>query len=83
MIWRHHFVHCVPVRISPVAVRVAVHAWSPIRARDEASGVGQGTTEVGVVVAEEHSRSRISIQHHKMWESPTGRGSAEERALWL
>src|SRR5688572_18266708 len=26
-IWQSHFVHCVPVRISPVAVRVAVNAW--------------------------------------------------------
>jgi hypothetical protein len=79
MIWGYRFVHCVPVRTSPVAV----HGWSAIRARDEASGIGQGTTEVSVVVAEEQSRSRISIQHHKMWESRTGRGSAEERALWL
>jgi hypothetical protein len=34
-------------------------------------GVGQETTEVGVVVAVEHSRSRISIQHHKMCRSPS------------
>ena len=25
MIWRYDFVHCVPLRTSPVAVRVAVH----------------------------------------------------------
>ena len=35
VIWRHHFVHCVPVRTSPVVVRVAVHAGSSIRARGE------------------------------------------------
>jgi len=57
MIRRNRFVHCVPVRISPVAVRVAVHAWSAIRAWDEASAVGQGTTEVGVV-----GRVRLSPQ---------------------
>src|SRR5215207_570575 len=34
-IWRHHFVHCVLACISPVAVRVAVHAGSSIRARGE------------------------------------------------
>ena len=50
MIWWYRFVHCVPARTSPVAVRVAVHAWSAIRARDEASAMGQETTEVGVVV---------------------------------
>jgi hypothetical protein len=38
MIWRLPFVYCVPVRISPVAVRVAVHAWSAIRARGEVCG---------------------------------------------
>jgi hypothetical protein len=43
------FVHCVPVRISPVAVRVAVHACSAIRARGEVRGVGEGMSEVGVV----------------------------------
>ena len=37
------FVHCVLVRISPVAVRVAVHAYSAIRAR------GEEMSEVGVV----------------------------------
>src|SRR5215207_640033 len=31
---RCRFVHCVPARTSPVAVRVAVHTWSAIRARD-------------------------------------------------
>jgi hypothetical protein len=46
MVWRYHFVHCVPARISPVAVRVAVHSWSAPRARDEVCAVGQGTTEV-------------------------------------
>src|SRR3712207_3620310 len=51
-------VHCVLACTSPVAVRVAVHGWSPIRARDEASGVGQGTTEVGVVVAVKHIPDR-------------------------
>ncbi len=76
MIWRYRFVHCVPACTSPVAVRVAVHAGSSIRAGDQVSAVGQGTTEVGVVVAVEHSRSRISIQYHKMWESLTRRGDA-------
>jgi hypothetical protein len=28
MVWRYRSVHCVPVRTSPVAVWVAVHAWS-------------------------------------------------------
>src|SRR5215207_8021697 len=42
MIWRYHFVHCVPVRISPVAV----HRWSSARAREEVSGVSEGTTAV-------------------------------------
>jgi len=50
MIWRYHFVHCVPVRTSPVAVRVAVHARSAIRAGGEVCGVGVGMSEVGVVV---------------------------------
>jgi hypothetical protein len=49
MIWRSHFVHCVLARTSPVAVRVALHSWSATRARDEASGVGQGMTEAGIV----------------------------------
>jgi len=44
------FVHCVLVRISPVAVRVAVHACSAIRARGEVHGVGEGMSEVGVIV---------------------------------
>jgi hypothetical protein len=48
MIWRSHFVHFVPVRISPVAVRLAVHAGSSTRARGEVCGVGEGTSEVGV-----------------------------------
>jgi hypothetical protein len=47
MIFRSRFVQCVPVRISPVAVRVAVHRWSATRARDEVSGVRQGMTKVG------------------------------------
>ena len=47
-IWWSQFVHCVPVRISPVAVRVAVHEWSATRARDEGSGTHQGMTKVGV-----------------------------------
>jgi hypothetical protein len=34
-------------------------------------------------VAEEHSRSRISTQHHNMHESVTGRRFAKERALRL
>jgi hypothetical protein len=46
-------------------------------------GVGQAPTEVGVVVAEERSRLRISIQHHKMWESVTERRCTEERTLRL
>ena len=40
------FVHCVPVRTSPVAVRVAVHSWPSIRAWDDTSGVAHGMTEV-------------------------------------
>ena len=48
MIWRLRFVHRVPVRTSPVAVRVAVHSWASIRARDDVSGAGKGMTEVGV-----------------------------------
>jgi hypothetical protein len=31
-------------------------------------------------VAVEHSRSRISIQHHNIWEAVTGCGFAKERA---
>ena len=42
-------VHCVLACTSPVAVPVAVHAWSSIRAGDEVCGLGQGTTEVDVV----------------------------------
>ena len=43
------FVHCVLACTSPVAVRVAVHAWSSILVEDGIYGVGQGTTtEVGV-----------------------------------
>ena len=38
------------MRTSPVAGRVAVHGWSAILARDDASGIGQGMTDVGVVV---------------------------------
>ena len=49
MIWRSHFVHCILARTSPVAVRVAVHAWSSIGARDEVCGVGKGMSEVSVV----------------------------------
>jgi hypothetical protein len=49
MIWRSRFVQCVPAGISPVAVRVAVHACSAIRARGEVRGVGEGMSEVGVV----------------------------------
>jgi hypothetical protein len=45
VIWACNFVHCVPVRTSPVAV----HAWSDIRARGEVCGVGEGMSEVGVV----------------------------------
>jgi hypothetical protein len=48
MIGQHHFVHCVPVRISPVAVWVAVHGWSSIRAGDEVSGARQEMTKVDV-----------------------------------
>ena len=44
------FVHCVLACTSPVAVRVAVHAWSSILAEDGICGVGQGTTEVEVEV---------------------------------
>ena len=33
-------------------------------------GISQRTTEVGVVVAVEHSRSRISIQYHKTFVRP-------------
>jgi hypothetical protein len=33
-----------------VSEKVAVHGWSATRARDEVYGVGQRTTEVGVVV---------------------------------
>ena len=44
------FVHCVPACTSPVAVRVAVHAWSSSRARNAVAAIGQGTIEVGVVV---------------------------------
>ena len=47
---RCHLVHCVPARTSPVAVRAAVHGWSATRARDDASSIGQGMTDVGVVV---------------------------------
>jgi hypothetical protein len=43
-------VHSVLACTSPVAVRVAVRAWSAIRAQDEASGVDEGMTEAGVVV---------------------------------
>jgi hypothetical protein len=45
-------------------------------------GVGQGTTEVGVVVAVEHIHDRrISIRHHKMCGIPhQAWGGAEERA---
>jgi hypothetical protein len=50
MICGSRFVQCVPVRASPVAVRVAVYAWSTTRARDEVCGVGQGMFEVGVVI---------------------------------
>jgi hypothetical protein len=50
MIWWYRFVHRVPVRTSPVAVRVAVHAWSSNLAEDGICGVGQGTTEVEVEV---------------------------------
>ena len=60
------FVHCVLACTSPVAVLVAVHAWSATRARDEVCGLGQGTTAVGVVgrvcldleelIAGQHSR---------------------------
>ena len=42
------FVHCVLMRISRVALRVAVHWWSSIPAWDESSGVGQGMTDVSV-----------------------------------
>ena len=45
VVGRGRFVHCVPVRTSPVAV----HVGSSIRAWDEVSAVGQGTTKVGVV----------------------------------
>jgi hypothetical protein len=48
VVGRYRFVHSVLVRNSPVAVRVAVHVWPAIRARDEVCGVGPGTTEVGV-----------------------------------
>src|SRR5687767_493831 len=48
VIWRYRYVCCVLMRTSPAAVRVALHAWSSIRAWDEASDVGQGMTEVGV-----------------------------------
>ena len=37
-----------PLCTSPVAVRVALHAWSSIRAWDEASDVGQGMSEVSI-----------------------------------
>jgi hypothetical protein len=45
MIWRNRFVHYVPVRI-----REGCSTWveSSIRARDEASGVGQRMIEVDV-----------------------------------
>jgi hypothetical protein len=43
------FVHCVLMRISPVAVRVAVHRWSSVRARGEVCGVGEAMSEVSVV----------------------------------
>ena len=35
-------------RVSAGCNTVALHAWSSIGARDEASGVGRGMTEVGV-----------------------------------
>jgi hypothetical protein len=34
MIWGYRFVHCVPVRISPVAVRVAVKSIEHTRMAD-------------------------------------------------
>jgi hypothetical protein len=44
IIRRCHFVHCVPVSIGPVAV----HRWPSTRVWNEASGVGQGITWLGV-----------------------------------
>jgi hypothetical protein len=63
MIWRYHFVQCVPVRISPVAVPVAVHSWPSTRARDEVSGVGWRMTEVGVELILQGPQSAIVARH--------------------
>ena len=50
MIWRSDFVHCVPVRISPVAVRLQYIRGRQLVLGMRFLGVGQATTEVGVVV---------------------------------
>ena len=68
---------CVPARLQ---YRLQYIRGRQLVLRMRSLGIGQGTTEVGVVVAVEHSRSRVSIQYHKMWESLTGRRYAEERA---
>ena len=51
------FVHCVPVRISPVAV----HSWPSTRARDEVSGVTRGMIEAGVGRVPRAPRSLSSV----------------------
>ena len=56
-------VHCVLARISPVAVPDAVHGWSAPRAREEVSGVGQGTAEVDVWRASPDLEKLIVGQH--------------------
>jgi hypothetical protein len=64
-IWRSRFVHCVPVRISPVAVRVAVHAGLSIRAWDDASGIAHGMTEVGARHVPQSSKELIVCRRRR------------------
>jgi hypothetical protein len=70
MIRRCRFVHSVPVRISLVAVRVAVHGWSATHARDEVCSVGQGTTEVSVGRVSLDLKELIVSQHSRCDDFP-------------
>jgi hypothetical protein len=73
MTWRYRFVHCVPVRIIPVAV----HAGSSIRARDDASGVGQGITELDVGRISQ-GRKELIVGRHNDRTGFLGEGSRRE-----
>jgi hypothetical protein len=53
-----------------VSEKVAVHAWPAIRARDEVCGLGQRTTEVGVVGLVSMDLEELIVGRHSRCDGP-------------